>query len=69
MNLTPKEKEIYDALRNGHDENYGDREGWIMVYLDNEIPMNKSTAGILASLTKKGLYEIEDGYAFGWVKT
>lgn len=67
--FTELETKVLESLRNGHDENYGDREGWKLLYLDNEINLSdKSVVGALGSLTKKGYYEEEDGFAFGWIR-
>lgn len=44
---------------------------WGMVYLDNARPAgmsDKSFRSYLAALSKKGLYEVEDGFAWGRVR-
>lgn len=69
MNLTNNETNVLDKLVNGYDENDGMRDGWKLLYLDNYIDTSdKTVRGTLGSLAKKGLYEEEDGYAFGWAK-
>lgn len=43
---------------------------WASVYLDNAKPANwagKKWSGVLSSLSKKGVYREDDGYAFGLV--
>lgn len=43
---------------------------WATVYLDNAKPATwtgKKWAGVLSSLSKKGVYREDDGYAFGLV--
>lgn len=65
--LTEKETTVLTALRG---EQYEDEvDGFGMVYLDNAInTTDKTVRGVLGSLTKKGLYQEEDGFAWGWVK-
>ena len=69
MKLTESETKVWEDLKSGYDEG-DDRDGWRLVYLDNVInTSDKSVRGVLGSLEKKGLYEREDGYAWGSVKT
>ena len=68
MKLTTQEKAVHSALCQ---EDAEMQQGqWKMVYLDNAGINTDDPAvrGVLASLTKKGLYRVEDGYAWGWVK-
>lgn len=70
--LTDKEQIALDALREhqegiSHSNAQGD---WASIYLDNAKPVGwtgKQWAGVLSSLAQKGLYQEDDGYAFGLV--
>lgn len=64
-----KTDEVLAALRQ-HIES-GDHPGWGMVYLDNARPAGmseRSFRSCLSELSKRGLYKVVDGYAWGEVK-
>lgn len=66
--LTPLETQALESLRANIEETQA--IGWASVYLDNAKPVSwdgKLWSAILASLAKKGLYRVDDGYAFGLV--
>lgn len=72
--LTPMEAEALEALRNNSEGccevNPTTDEEWHSIYLDNAKPRNwsgKTWSGVLGSLSRKGLYRDDDGYAFGMV--
>lgn len=72
MKLTEMEQQALKALRE-NEENIEVHQGqnWGSVYLDNAKPRNwsgKTWSGVLSSLSQKGLYREDDGYAFGLVK-
>lgn len=68
--LTQNEKAVFEAMLKGHEGDYT-KTGWGDVYLDNFCPAGMSTkayTGVLSSLSKKGLYCVNDNWAWGFVK-
>ena len=71
MNLTPSETLCLNSLRAEIEGYEHDDQAWGSVYLDNAIPVGmpaKTWRAVLSSLAKKGLYRVDDGWAFGYVK-
>lgn len=73
--LSPEARRVYDSLVEKAEyttDNTKDDATWWGVYLDNahlsDMP-RASFQAYLAVLSKAGLYEIEDNYAFGYVLT
>jgi hypothetical protein len=73
INLTETEIKALEALRvstEGSEEEFQGKE-WKSVYLDNASAYcgiyGKAWSGVLSSLSQKGLYREDDGYAFGLV--
>jgi hypothetical protein len=66
VSLTDNERNVIADLRSGVES---EDDGWGTVYLDNVIDTtDKSVRSTLGSLKKKGMYQVEDGYAFGRIK-
>ena len=73
--LSPEARRVYDNLVEKAEQTTDDVKGdatWWTVYLDNarlsDMPRATFQAH-LAVLSKAGLYEVEDSYAFGYVLT
>lgn len=68
--LTEKETTALEALRRNIETEDYPSQGWGLVYLDNAIPSGWSIytwRTMLSKLSSKGLYKVEDGYAWGCV--
>lgn len=75
QSLAPEARRVYDSLVEKAEQTTGEMKDdatWWTVYLDNARLPDMSKASFqayLAVLSKAGLYEIEDSYAFGYVLT
>ena len=71
MDMLKRVNTVLESLRKAADRST-DQNGWCDVYLDNALATSKLTdkefRGCLASLSKRGLYQVIDGYAWGKVK-